>query len=212
MDPIISKFENIKKIINNSNVNIIAVSKTFSYDHIKVLVEYGHTHFGENKVQEAQAKWISIKQDKPDLNLHMIGKLQTNKSKEAVNLFDYIHSLDNQKLANNLAKHEKNLNKKIKYFIQVNLVREKQKSGIVTELLDDFYYYCTKDLKLNIIGLMAIPPNDGQESIHFKNLMQLNQSLGLKELSMGMSGDFREAAQFQTTFVRIGSAIFGNRV
>jgi|TARA_B110000211_G_scaffold65738_1_gene75772 pyridoxal phosphate enzyme (YggS family) len=211
MNPIINRFENIKTIINNSNVNIIAVSKTFSYDHIKSLVDHGHAHFGENKVQEAQAKWVAIKKNKPSLNLHMIGKLQSNKSKEAVNLFDYIHSLDSQKLASNLSKHEQKLNKNIKYFIQVNLAREKQKSGIVIELLDDFFYYCTKELKLNVIGLMAIPPNDGQESLYFQNLMKLNQSLGLKELSMGMSADFQTALKFQTTFVRIGSAIFGNR-
>jgi len=211
MNPIINRFENIKTIINNSNVNIIAVSKTFSYDHIESLVDHGHTHFGENKVQEAQAKWVAIKKNKPSLNLHMIGKLQSNKSKEAVNLFDYIHSLDSQKLASNLSKHEQKLNKNIKYFIQVNLAREKQKSGIVIELLDDFFYYCTKELKLNVIGLMAIPPNDGQESLYFQNLMKLNQSLGLKELSMGMSADFQTALKFQTTFVRIGSAIFGNR-
>ena len=211
MNPIINRFENIKKIINNSNVNIIAVSKTFSYDHIESLVDHGHAHFGENKVQEAQAKWVAIKKNKPSLNLHMIGKLQSNKSKEAVNLFDYIHSLDSQKLASNLSKHEQKLNKNIKYFIQVNLAREKQKSGIVIELLDDFFYYCTKELKLNVIGLMAIPPNDGQESLYFQNLMKLNQSLGLKELSMGMSADFQTALKFQTTFVRIGSAIFGNR-
>ena len=162
-------------------------------------------------MQEAQAKWVAIKKNKPSLNLHMIGKLQSNKSKEAVNLFDYIHSLDSQKLASNLSKHEQKLNKNIKYFIQVNLAREKQKSGIVIELLDDFFYYCTKELKLNVIGLMAIPPNDGQESLYFQNLMKLNQSLGLKELSMGMSADFQTALKFQTTFVRIGSAIFGNR-
>lgn len=211
MNPIINRFENIKTIINNSNVNIIAVSKTFSYDHIKSLVDHGHAHFGENKVQEAQAKWVAIKKNKPSLKLHMIGKLQSNKSKEAVNLFDYIHSLDSQKLASNLSKHEQKLKKNIKYFIQVNLAREKQKSGIVIELLDDFFYYCTKELKLNVIGLMAIPPNDRQESLYFQNLMKLNQSLGLKELSMGMSADFRTALKYQTTFVRIGSAIFGNR-
>ena len=141
----------------------------------------------------------------------MIGKLQSNKAKEAVNLFDYIHSLDTQKLAILLAKHENNANKKLKYFIQVNVGKEKQKTGIGIELLDDFYYYCTKELHINVIGLMAIPPNDGNENIHFKHLMELNKSLGLKELSMGMSGDFQKALEYKATFVRIGSSIFGNR-
>jgi|TARA_B110000037_G_C16995453_1_gene454886 pyridoxal phosphate enzyme (YggS family) len=212
MNLIISKFENIKSLINNSNVKIIAVSKTFSYDAIKPLIDHGHLHFGENKVQEAQAKWNEIKQLKPSINLHMIGKLQSNKAKEAVKLFDYVHSLDNQKLADNLAKQELNFNKKLKYFIQVNLVNEKQKSGIGIELLDDFYYYCVKELKMNIIGLMAIPPNDGKEDIYFKQLMELNKSLDLKELSMGMSADFKVALSYQTTFVRIGSLIFGSRI
>ena len=212
MNSIVQSFENIKSLINNSNVKIIAVSKTFTYNHINPLVEHGHIHFGENKVQEAQAKWNSVKQKNPNINLHMIGKLQSNKAKEAVNLFDFIHSLDNQKLANQLAKHENNSKKKLKYFIQVKIGREKQKSGIGIELLDDFFYYCTKELNINVIGLMAIPPNDGNESIHFKNLMELNKSLGLKELSMGMSGDFQEALKYQSTFVRIGSSIFGSRV
>ena len=211
MNLIVQRFENIKSLINNSNVKIIAVSKTFTYEHIKPLVEHGHIHFGENKVQEAQFKWHNIKKEKPNINLHMIGKLQSNKAKEAVNIFDYIHSLDNQKLADYLAKYENIKNKKLKYFIQVNIGKEKQKSGIGIELLDDFFYYCTKDLNINIVGLMAIPPNDGNESIHFKNLMELNKSLGLKELSLGMSGDFQEALKHESTFVRIGSAIFGNR-
>ena len=212
MSSVIQNFENIKSLISNSNVKIIAVSKTFSYDYIKPLVDYGQIHFGENKVQEAQSKWQNIKKSNPNINLHMIGKLQSNKAKEAVNLFDYIHSLDNQKLASLLAKHEIAANKKLKYFIQVNIGKEKQKSGIGIELVDDFYYYCTKELNINIIGLMAIPPNDENNDIYFKNLMEINKSLGLKELSMGMSGDFKEALKYETTFVRIGSSIFGNRV
>ena len=211
MNLIIERFENIKSLINNSNVKIIAVSKTFAYEHIKPLVDIGHVHFGENKVQEAQHKWQEVKNKSPNINLHMIGKLQSNKVKDAVLLFDYIHSLDNQKLAIFLAKHEKLANKKLKYFIQVNIGKEKQKSGIGIELLDDFYYYCTKELNINVIGLMAIPPNDGNEAAHFKNLMALNKSLGLKELSMGMSADFQKALNHETTFVRIGSSIFGNR-
>jgi pyridoxal phosphate enzyme (YggS family) len=211
MNPIISRFENIKSLINNSNVKIIAVSKTFSYDVISPLVDYGHLHFGENKVQEAQSKWGNVKKNKPNINLHMIGKLQSNKAKEAVKLFDYIHSLDSQKLANILSKHENIANKKLKYFIQVNIGNENQKSGIGINLLDDFYYYCINELKINVIGLMAIPPNDGKAPDYFKKLMELNKLLGLKELSMGMSSDFKIALNFETTFVRIGSSIFGNR-
>ncbi len=211
MDLIIEKFKNIKSIINNSNVKIIAVSKTFSYDFIKPLVDYGHDHFGENKVQEAQVKWAEVKKIKPNIKLHMIGKLQSNKVKEAIKLFDYIHSVDNPKLASLLSKYEMDINKKIKYFIQVNIGNEPQKSGITIKDLDNFFDYCTKDLKLNVIGLMAIPPNDGKEIFYFKNLMELNKSLDLKELSIGMSGDFQEAIKYDATFVRIGSSIFGKR-
>ena len=211
MSSVIQNFENIKSLINNSNVKIIAVSKTFSYEHIKPLVDYGHNHFGENKVQEAQVKWIDVKKNFPNVKLHMIGKLQSNKAKEAVKLFDYIHSVDNPKLASLLAKHENIFNKKLSYFIQVNIGNESQKSGIEIKALDEFFYYCTKELKLNIIGLMSIPPNNGKENFYFQNLMELNKLLGLQELSMGMSGDFKEALKYETTFVRIGSFIFGNR-
>ena len=143
--------------------------------------------------------------------LHLIGKLQSNKAKEAVNLFDYIHSLDNVKLASLLSKFENSLKKKRKYFIQVNIVREKQKSGISTEELDSFYNFCTKELNLNVIGLMTITPSDGNVTTYFKSLMELNHSLGLQEISMGMSSDFIEAIKYKATFVRIGTAIFGNR-
>ena len=211
MNLIIKNFENIKSLINNSNVNIVAVSKTFTFGDIKPLVDYGHIHFGENKVQEAAAKWVDIKKNKPEVQLHMIGKLQSNKAKEAVNLFDFIHSVDSPKLASLLAKHEKIINKRLKYFIQVNIGNETQKSGIPIKSLDEFFYYCTKELNLNILGLMAIPPNDGKESFYFKNLMELNKLLGLKELSMGMSGDFKVALKYDATFVRIGSSIFGKR-
>jgi len=149
----------------------VAVSKTFSYEHIKPLVEYGHDHFGENRVQEAYSKWVEIKKNHPNIKLHMIGKLQSNKAKEAVKLFDYIHSLDNPKLARALAKQENDINKKLHYFIQVNIGNETQKSGIDIKTLDEFFYYCTKELRLNIVGLMAIPPNDGREKFYFKNLM-----------------------------------------
>jgi len=211
MNPIITKFENIKSLINNSNVKIIAVSKTFSYNHINPLVDHGHLHFAENKVQEAKYKWSDLKKIKPNLCLHMIGKLQSNKAKEAVKIFDYIHSLDSQKLANILAKEENISNKKLKYFIQVNIGNENQKSGIGINFLDDFYYYCVKELRINVIGLMTLPPNDGKADVYFKKLMELNKLLGLKELSMGMSSDFKIALNYETTFVRIGSSIFGSR-
>ena len=211
MNPIITRFENIKSIINNSNVKIIAVSKTFSFENISPLINHGHLHFGENKVQEAQSKWADLKKINPNLNLHMIGKLQSNKAKDAVKLFDFIHSLDSQKLASILAKQENISNKKLKYFIQVNIGNENQKAGIGINLLDDFYYYCVKELKIDIIGLMAIPPNNNQEENYFKKLMELNKLLGLKELSIGMSTDFKIALNYEATFVRIGSSIFGTR-
>ena len=211
MNSIITNFEQIKSLINNNKTNIIAVSKSFQYDHIRPLVDYGHKHFGENKVQEAIIKWSKIKDQIPGINLHMIGRLQSNKAKDAIKLFDYIHSLDNFKLANLLAKFEKSLNLKRKYFIQINIGNENQKSGIKIEQIDEFYTYCTKTLKLNIIGLMAIPPVDDNVNQYFKLLLELNKSLGLVELSMGMSADFKEALKYKTTFVRIGSAIFGRR-
>ncbi len=211
MNSIITNFEQIKSLINNNKTNIIAVSKSFQYDHIRPLVDYGHKHFGENKVQEAIIKWSKIKDQIPEINLHMIGRLQSNKAKDAIKLFDYIHSLDNFKLANLLAKFEKSLNLKRKYFIQINIGNENQKSGIKIEQIDEFYTYCTKTLKLNIIGLMAIPPVDDNVNQYFKLLLELNKSLGLVELSMGMSADFKEALKYKTTFVRIGSAIFGRR-
>ena len=210
MSIIIERFNKIKSNINNNSVNIIAVSKTFPIDHIRPLIDAGHSHFGENKVQEAIAKWSSIKSDKK-INLHMIGKLQSNKVKKAVELFDYIHSLDNQKLADTLCKCERDINKKLKYFIQVNFGSENQKSGIGIHEIDPFYNYCSVELKLDIIGLMAIPPKDGLEDKYFKSLYEANASLGLEQLSMGMSSDYEKAINFKTTFVRIGSAIFGNR-
>ena len=211
MNDVVKNFQSIKASITNSNVKIIAISKTFSIETIKPLINYGHNHFGENKVQETYLKWTSLKSLKPSIQLHMVGKLQSNKAKEAIKLFDYIHSLDNVKLASLLSKFENSLKKKRKYFIQVNIGREKQKSGILTEQLDSFYNFCTKELNLNIIGLMTIPPNDGNVKTYFKGLMELNYSLGLQEISMGMSSDFIEAVKYKATFVRIGTAIFGNR-
>ena len=212
MNLIVNNFKQVREIINNEKVNIIAVTKSFQYEYIKPLIEFGHIHFGENKVQEAIVKWSKVKDQMPNINLHMIGRLQSNKAKEAIKLFDYIHSLDSNKLASLLAKFEQSLKLKRKYFIQINIGNEKQKSGIKIEELDEFYNFCKKTLQLNVVGLMAIPPVDDNESKYFKLLMELNQSLGFTELSMGMSADYKEALKYKTTFVRIGSAIFGQRV
>ena len=215
MSTIIDRFEKIKSKISSLNsdkpVNIIAVSKTFSLDYIQPLINHGHKHFGENKVQEAFAKWSQTKKEQKDLRLHMIGKLQTNKAKDAVKLFDYIHSVDNQKLADALAKHQMNLNRNLQYFIQVNIGNEIQKSGIPVNELDAFYNYCVKEINLRIIGLMVIPPNDDNAEKYFKSLNALNKSLALKDMSMGMSADYLEAIKFGSTFIRLGSSIFGSR-
>ena len=215
MSIIVERFNKIKSIINQSNtknkVNIVAVSKTFTLDHVMPLINYGHTHFGENKVQEAVTKWSQIKKEKNSLRLHMVGKLQSNKAKKAVEIFDYIHSLDSQKLADVLSKYESVINKQVNYFIQVNIGNEKQKSGIQYNEVEDFYNYCTKEKKMNVLGLMAIPPNDEYSEKYFKSLSELNSSLQLKELSMGMSADYMKAINHRATFLRIGSAIFGER-
>ena len=215
MSIIIQRFNKIQSNIASIKpvkpVNIIAVSKTFPLEHIQPLVDHGHTHFGENKVQEASAKWSELKKDNQNLKLHMIGKLQSNKAKDAVKIFDYIHSLDSQKLADALAKHQKNLNKTINYFIQVNIGNEIQKSGIPVSELDPFYNYCAQEINLKIIGLMVIPPNDNNSEKYFKSLNELNKSLALKNLSMGMSADYIDAIRNGATFVRIGSSIFGAR-
>tara|TARA_B100000242_G_C42964398_1_gene447367 strand:- start:189 stop:848 length:660 start_codon:yes stop_codon:yes gene_type:complete len=215
MDTLIERFKKIKSNINDCKplkpVNIIAVSKTFTLEQVKPLVEFGHDHFGENKVQEAILKWTEEKKISNRLCLHMIGKLQSNKAKKAVEIFDYIHSLDNQKLADNLSKAQKNINKSLKYFIQVNIGNELQKSGVPINDLESFYNYCTTEQNLNVIGLMVIPPNDKNAKKYFETMLNLNNSLGLKELSMGMSADYLEAVNFNSTFVRVGSLIFGNR-
>jgi pyridoxal phosphate enzyme (YggS family) len=207
----VKNFQNIRASINNSNVNIIAVSKTFNLDKIKPLIDFGHSHFGENKVQEAKDKWLNIRQNNPKIQLHMIGKLQTNKARDAVQLFDYIHSVDNEKLANTLAKYENLLGKKNKYFIQVNIGNETQKSGIKIDKLSDFYLFCKK-ISLNIIGLMCLPPNNENSKKYFIELSNLNKLLKLNQISMGMTADYLDAVQCGSTFVRIGSAIFGDRV
>ena len=216
MDTIIERYNKIKSNILKMNpkkqVNIVAVSKTFSIEHIKPLIDYGHLHFGENKVQEATAKWKVLKNEKKNLKLHMIGKLQSNKAKNALEIFDYIHSLDSQKLADILSRLESNTNRIIKYFIQVNIGNELQKSGIPVRELEDFYNYCVNERKLNIIGLMIIPPVDQKVISYFQSVDTLNKSLNLKELSMGMSADYMDAIKYNSTFIRVGSYIFGKRI
>ena len=202
---------NILSLNPSQNVNVIAVSKTFTIDHISPLLDNGHLHFGENKVQEAVSKWSEIKKNNKNLKLHMIGKLQSNKAKDAVKLFDYIHSLDSQKLADALAKHQNSLKKNLNYFIQVNIGNEIQKSGIPVGELDSFYNYCKHEINLNILGLMVIPPNDNNPKKYFKSLNELNRSFALKDLSMGMSADYLEAVKHGATFIRVGSSIFGER-
>ena len=215
MSTIVDRFKKIKSKIDslkpNNPVNIIAVSKTFPLDYIQPLIDHNHLHFGENKVQEAQSKWSEQKKINPNLKLHMIGKLQSNKAKDAIQLFDYIHSVDNQKLADTLAKHQRNLNRHIKYFIQVNIGNEIQKSGISVGELEAFYNYCINEINLEIIGLMVIPPINESSEKYFKSLNELNKSLALKDISMGMSADYVEAIKHGSTFVRIGSSIFGLR-
>ena len=215
MNIIIDRFEKIKSKISSLKsdkpVNIIAVSKTFSLDYIQPLIDYGHIHFGENKVQETLSKWSEQKKINNSLKLHMIGKLQSNKAKDAVKIFDYIHSVDNQKLADVLAKSQTNLNKNLKYFIQVNIGNEIQKSGIPVNDLDGFYNYCVNEINLNILGLMVIPPIDQSPQKYFKLLNELNKSLSLDNLSMGMSADYIDAVKYGSNFVRVGSSIFGSR-
>ena len=202
---------NILKIDSNNRSKIIAVSKTFALSHIMPLINYGHHHYGENKVQEAIGKWIDIKKVKPELKLHMIGKLQSNKAKKAVEIFDYIHSVDSQKLADVLSKSQNEYGKSLNYFIQVNIGNESQKSGLPFNEVDAFYDYCTRERKMKILGLMIIPPEGNQSEKYFKSIMELNSSLGLKELSMGMSSDYLIAVKYKATFLRIGSLIFGAR-
>ena len=203
--------EDLKNKINNyHNVKIIAVSKTFPIEAIMPLIEYGHLEYGENKVQEAITKWTDIKLANPNIKLHLIGKLQTNKVKHALKLFDYIHSVDTKKLAKKIADEELKQKKKIRIFLQVNIGDEEQKSGINKDYLNDFYSYC-KSLNLDVVGLMCIPPADDKSENFFKQMALLTKKLNLKELSMGMSSDYIEAAKNFATFIRIGSNIFGKR-
>ena len=195
----------------NSNIDIIAVSKTFNQNDIMPLVEFGHMHFGENKVQEAQDKWPKIRMQNNNINLHMIGKLQTNKVKFAVKLFDYIHSVDNIKLAKKIAEEQKKINRDLKIFIQINIGNEEQKSGINKSELKEFYIKCSKEYRLNIIGLMCLPPSNKNSVLYFKEMEELNKFIGLKKLSMGMSADYLDAIKYGSSHIRIGSKIFGSR-
>ena len=192
------------------NPKIIAISKTFNKDHILPLVECGHTHFGENKVQEAIKKWPEIKNKKGEIKLHMVGKLQTNKVKFALQVFDFIHSVDNIKLAKKISEEQKKYKKKPKIFIQINIANEKQKSGINKNDLNEFYNFC-KELNLDLIGTMCLPPNDNNSDIYFSEMKKLNKNLELSEISMGMSNDYLNAVKYNSTFLRIGSKIFGPR-
>jgi len=213
--------QNLIKIENEIKLNlsdlkvvnlpkIIAVSKTFKIDKILPLIDYGHTDFGENKIQEAVEKWTNIKSNNPNIKLHMIGKLQTNKVKSAVKLFDYIHSVDSEKLAKKIADEQEKISKKVKIFIQVNISNEEQKSGIKKNELNDLISYCKK-INLDVIGLMCLPPADINSSFYFKEMNLINISFGLSELSMGMSSDYIEALKNSASYLRIGSSIFGKR-
>ena len=206
----ISLIEEELKSINQKTPSIIAVSKTFPSFDILPLVKSGHIHFGENKVQEAIEKWPLIKKDFDKVNLHLIGKLQTNKVKFVLPLFDYIHSLDNEKLAKKISEEQKKHKKKPKLFIQVNIGEEIQKNGISKKNLRDFHIFC-KDLNLDVIGLMCIPPNNTESKLFFKEMNYLKDELNMNELSMGMSADYVEATKNSSTFLRIGSKIFGLR-
>ena len=190
---------------------IIVVTKTFPINKIIPIIEYGHIHFGENKVQEAENKWPIVQKRFINLKLHMIGKLQSNKAKKAVAIFDYIHSLDNPKLALKIFQYEKELNKKIGLFIQVNLAGENQKSGILLNDLNNFYHYCAKELSLNIIGIMCLPPIESNSQEYFKMLKKAAANLNLKDLSMGMSSDFEQAIINGSTYLRLGTIILGER-
>jgi len=202
--------ENQEKTNNKNNIKIIAVSKTFEISHINPLIDYGHTDFGENKVQEAIEKWSDIKIKNQNLSLHLVGKLQSNKTKLALKIFDYIHSLDSEKLANKISEEQKKLNKKPKLFIQVNIGNEDQKSGVNPNNLKSFYKYClNKDL--DVIGTMCLPPISEDPEKYFMRMNYLNKDLGLNEISMGMSADYIPAIDNNATFIRVGSKIFGER-
>jgi pyridoxal phosphate enzyme (YggS family) len=217
MHKIIDNLEGIKdklkqlKFKNNHSPKIIAVSKTFFTNDVMPLLEYGHEHFGENKIQEALEKWPKIKENFPNIKLHMLGKIQSNKVKFLLPLFDYLHSLDSLKIAEKISLEEKKKNKKLKIFIQINIGNETQKSGINIEDLEQFYLTCVNEFNLNIVGLMCLPPSSSDPTKYFKLLKEISFKINLKELSMGMSNDYLDAAQCGATYLRIGSKIFGER-
>ena len=202
--------ENQEKTNNKNNIKIIAVSKTFEISHINPLIDYGHTDFGENKVQEAIEKWSDIKIKNQNLSLHLVGRLQSNKTKLALKIFDYIHSLDSEKLASKISEEQKKIDKKPKLFIQVNIGNEDQKSGVNPNKLKSFYKYCL-DKDLDVIGTMCLPPISEDPEKYFMRMNYLNKDLGLNELSMGMSADYISAIDNNATFIRVGSKIFGER-
>ena len=208
----IKKKINLKKKDLDFETKIIAVSKTFPMKDILPLIEFGHIHYGENKVQEAIEKWTNIKSNNKNIKLHMIGKLQSNKVKNALYLFDYVHSLDSLKLAKKISEEQKKIKKKIKLFIQINIGNESQKSGIMIDELSNFYKVCCNELDLNIIGLMCLPPINEAPSKYFKLMKELSDELSLNELSMGMSADYLDAIEYRASYIRVGSKIFGARI
>ena len=211
---VVNNFIKIKKEIEliSDKTDIIAVSKNFSIDKIAPLIDFGHLHFGENRVNEAIDKWAEVLKTNASLKIHLVGRLQSNKVKDVFKVFSYIHSLDNIKLAEKLANEEMLHKKKLKYFIQLNLGNESQKSGISISNFDSFFLKCSKDLKLDIIGLMCIPPINSNPETYFKKLNEISIEYNLKQLSMGMSSDYIQAIKYGSTFVRIGTALFGSRI
>ena len=212
MENVLKNFTIIKQEISDKkNVKLVAVTKTFPINHILPVINEGHVDFGENKVQEALEKWTSIKQDFPKIKLHLIGKLQTNKVKFVLPLFDYIHSLDSLKLAGKISEQQTIKNFKPKLFIQVNIGNEPQKGGVEIDSVENFYKKCVEDFKLNVVGLMCIPPFDKDSKPYFTKMRELSNNLSLKDISMGMSNDYMEAINQGSTFIRVGSKIFGAR-
>ena len=212
-----SVIDNYKLIIekinqqSNKKITLVAVSKTFPLSHIKPLIDYGHQHYGENKVQEALSKWSDYILSNSNIKLHMVGNIQSNKIESAVRIFSYIHSLDNEKSAYKFASAQKKFNKQLNYFIQVNIGNETQKSGIEISLVNEFVKFCKQELKLNILGLMCIPPLNLSANQYFKKLKELNEISNLKNLSMGMSSDYELAIKYGANYIRIGSSLFGKR-
>ena len=212
-----SVIDNYKLIIekinqqSNKKITLVAVSKTFPLSHIKPLIDYGHQHYGENKVQEALSKWSDYILSNSNIKLHMVGNIQSNKIESAVRIFSYIHSLDNEKSAYKFASAQKKFNKELNYFIQLNIGNEIQKSGIEISLVNEFVKFCQQELKLNILGLMCIPPLNLSTDQYFKKLRELNEISNLKNLSMGMSSDYELAIKYGANYIRIGSSLFGKR-